>query len=274
MPDANDPRPLNRYQRIIEYIFQQRYHPGLREVPFDREELAAAAQALGIESPKNLGDLLYTFRYRSEMPESIRSTAPEGEEWTIRPAGRARYALMLGRAAIIVPTALLAETKIPDATPGLVASYALSDEQALLAKLRYNRLVDIFTGITCYSLQNHLRTTVSGVGQVETDELYVGVDRSGTQYIVPVQAKGHRDRIGIIQIEQDTAMCAEKFPMLVCRPIATQFMAGDLIALFEFVSRNGELRIVAEKHYRLVPPESISADDLREYQAFSKPADT
>lgn len=265
--------PPNRYQRIIAYIFQQRYRSGLREVPFDREELTTAAQALGIEPPKNLGDLLYTFRYRGEMPDSVRATAPEGEEWTIRPAGRGRYAFILARIAIIAPNVLLADTKIPDATPGLVASYALSDEQALLAKLRYNRLVDIFMGITCYSLQNHLRTTVASIGQVETDELYVGVDRSGTQHIIPVQAKGHRDRIGIIQIEQDIAMCAEKFPMLVCRPIAAQFMARALIALFEFISQNGELRILAEKHYRLVPPESISADDLREYQAFSKPSD-
>ena len=45
--------------------------------------------------------------------------------------------------------------KIPDATPGIVQKYALADEQALLAKLRYNRLLDIFTGVTCYSLQNH-----------------------------------------------------------------------------------------------------------------------
>jgi hypothetical protein len=45
--------------------------------------------------------------------------------------------------------------------------------------MRYNRLLDIFTGVACYSLQNHLRTTVPDVGQVETDELYVGVDKNG-----------------------------------------------------------------------------------------------
>jgi hypothetical protein len=34
---------------------------------------------------------------------------------------------------IIVPAPMLAETKVPDATPGLIALYALNDEQALLA---------------------------------------------------------------------------------------------------------------------------------------------
>ncbi len=61
---------------------------------------------------------------------------------------------------------------------------SFTDEQALLATVRYNRLTDIFTGVTCYSLQNHLRTTVRGVGQVETDELYVGVDRLGKHYAI------------------------------------------------------------------------------------------
>jgi hypothetical protein len=54
----------------------------------------------------------------------------------------------------------MASTKVPDSTPGVVAKYALSAEQALLAKVRYNRLVDIFTGVACSSLQNHLRTTL------------------------------------------------------------------------------------------------------------------
>ncbi len=65
----------------------------------------------------------------------------------------------------------------------------MNDEQALLAKIRYNRLIDIFTGITCYSLQNHLRTTVPNIGQVEIDEIYIGIDKRGAHYILPAQAK-------------------------------------------------------------------------------------
>src|SRR5439155_21625553 len=120
----------------------------------------------------------------------------------------------------LTPIPSIAETKVPDATAGVVAKYALSDEQALLAKLRYNRLVDIFTGVACYSLQNHLRTTVPDIGQVETDELYIGVDRRGAHYVFPVQAKGGRDKLSVVQIEQDLALCMHKFPYLICRPIS------------------------------------------------------
>lgn len=49
----------------------------------------------------------------------------------------------------------------------------------------------------------------------------------------PVQAKGGKDKLSIVQIEQDHALCAHKFPNL-CRPIAAQFIHQDLIALFDF----------------------------------------
>jgi hypothetical protein len=167
----------------------------------------------------------------------------------------------------IIPSEILSETKIPEATPGIIAKYALSDEQALLAKLRYNRLIDIFTGVTCYSLQSHLRTFVPGMGQVETDEIYIGIDRRGAHYVFPVQAKGGtNDQIGIVQIEQDLALCKAKFPALICRPIAAQFMADDLIALFLFEETDKGLTLDYEKHYRLVPPDKMTAKDLEKYR--------
>ncbi len=142
----------------------------------------------------------------------------------------------------------------------------MNDEQALLAKLRYNRLIDIFTGLTCYSLQNHLRTTLRDGSQIETDEIYIGLDKRGVHYILPIQAKGGKDRIGIVQIEQDFAMCASKFPRLICRSIAAQLLDENLIALFEFEQTSKGVKVLSEKHYRLVGPEDLSPKELESYQ--------
>jgi hypothetical protein len=256
----------NRYERIIEAIFQQYYKPGAREVRFERDDIVRAARRLKLPLPKNLGDVLYSFRYRTALPESITRLAPKGSAWIIRAAGPAQYAFVLAPSLAVAPSAALAETKIPEATPGLIQRYALSDEQALLAKLRYNRLVDIFTGLTCYSLQNHLRTTAPGIGQAELDEVYLGLDKRGVHYVLPVQAKGGSDRIGIVQIEQDFAVCAAKFPALICRSIAAQFMDADLIAVFELAQTEQGIRVLAEKHYRLVQPDGLSAEELQSYQ--------
>ncbi len=257
----------SRYERIIEKVFFRHYEQDRTEVPFTREEIVEAAAELEIVLPKNVGDLLYSYRYRSRLPESIERCASAGYSWIIRPHGAAKYLFALTKTARILPNEMLNETKIPEATPGIIAKYALSDEQALLAKLRYNRLIDIFTGVACYSLQSHLRTFVPDMGQVETDEIYIGVNRSGAHYVFPIQAKGGpNDQIGIVQIEQDIALCKAKFPLLICRPIAAQFMSDNVIALFLFQETDKGPGLDCEKHYRLVPPVQMTEKDLEDYR--------
>lgn len=256
----------NRYIALIERIFEAHFKPGASEIQFERSEIETVAARLKVKLPKNLGDLIYSFRYRMELPESIRARAPAGKSWIIRPAGPSRYAFAATGLASILPSQILAETKVPDATPGVIGMYALTDEQALLAKLRYNRLVDIFLGVTCYSLQSHLRTTVPKMGQVETDELYVGLDRRGAHYVIPIQAKGGNDKLSIVQIEQDFGLCADKFQSLICRPVGAQFMDDNLIALFAFEKTNENVSVSNEKHYRLVPPKEMTAADLEAYR--------
>lgn len=261
--------PENRYLQIIKKIFTSHHKPGIEEFTFERNELIEVAKQLGVELPKNLGDVIYSFRYRVPLPDSIIKMAPRGKVWIIQPAGPGKYRFLASAFSIIKPSENLVETKIPDATPGIIAMYALDDEQALLAKLRYNRLIDIFSGVSCYPLQSHLRTSVKGLGQVETDEVYIGVDKRGAHFVFPVQAKGHKDKINIVQIEQDYGMCQEKFSGLICRPIAAQFMKKDLIALFEFEKQSSGVAVSSERHYRLVEPDEIHTADLESYKTRS-----
>ncbi len=258
-----------QYARIIAYIFKAHYRRGRTELDFEREEIVQAAISLGLERPKNVGDVVYSFRFRQPFPEEIRSTAPANKEWVLRKVGNSRYRFVLAVHWTLSPNTSLSVIKVPDATPGVISRYALGDEQALLSKLRYNRLVDLFTGLTCYSLQNHLRTSLAEIGQVETDELYVGLDRRGCHYILPIQVKGGRDRLGAVQIEQDIALCAEKFPALICRPLAAQFMEDAIIALFEFEDTEQGVRVREERHYQLVPQEQLTAEELSRYRQSS-----
>lgn len=257
----------NRYSALIERIFFDHYKPGVKELSFEREEIEQAATSLGIVLPKNLGDILYSVRYRVPLPKKIIATQSDDKEWLIEGSGKGRYRFRLVRINRIVPNSELVTTKIPDATPQIISTYALSDEQALLARVRYNRLLDIFLGIATYSLQNHLRTTVTNVGQIEIDEIYVGVDRHGRQYVLPVQAKGNSDQLSVVQTKQDMLCCAEKFPGLVCRAISTQFMADNLIAIFELTIEDDQIKVVDERHYKLVPAKEISPEELSGYTA-------
>lgn len=260
-----------QYVPIILQIFDKYWVEGIREFEFHRDELVDAARFIGVERPDNLGDLIYAFKFRRDLPDEILQRAPGGKTWMIEGAGRSRYRFRLVDAGgtTFKPRTDIAATKIPDSTPEIIAAYALGDEQALLAKVRYNRLIDIFLGLTTYSLQNHLRTQVTGMGQIEIDEIYVGLNRNGAHFAIPVQAKGGTDKLSPVQTAQDIACCKAKFPDLICRPVSAQFMGGDVIALFELTIEGDKVLIIEEKHYKLVPSQEIDSDTKRAYASRS-----
>jgi len=70
----------NRYVEIISEVFRKHYRKGATKVPFEREEIAAIAEAKSIKLPKNHGDAIYSFKYRVRMPEATQKTAPAGYE--------------------------------------------------------------------------------------------------------------------------------------------------------------------------------------------------
>ena len=256
----------NRYSQLIGSIFMDHWQNSTDSFVFERDEMEKKAELLGIKLPKNIGDVPYSFRYRNDLPAEILATQPEGREWIIEGAGRAKYRFRLVKANRIVPREDLVTISIPDATPELIRAYALDDEQALLAIVPYNRLIDTFLGLTTYSLQNHLRTTVKGIGQIEIDELYVGLDKRGCHYVIPVQAKGGKDQIGIVQTTQDIRFVEDRFPGMRCRAISAQFMSGETIALFELALQDDEVKVVEERHYKLVPARGLDRDAIRNYR--------
>lgn len=262
------PQP-NRYLLLIETLFHRYWSDGVTSFEFERAELETIAAEVGMKLPKNLGDVMYAIRYRISLPDSILRTQPDGQEWIIEGAGRARYRFRLVKKTRILPRADLARISIPDATPELIRAYALDDEQALLAIVRYNRLIDTFLGLTTYSLQNHLRTTVKGIGQIEIDELYVGLDKRGCHYIIPVQAKGGNDQIGVVQTTQDIRFVEQRFPGMQCRAISAQFMEGGIVALFELTLQDDEIKVAEERHYKLVPATDLDPGEIRAYRDYT-----
>ena len=262
---AKSPRG-NIYQEIIGRIFSERYSDGVTEFEFERADIERAATDMEVSLPKNLGDVIYALRYRKSFPEAIVATQPSGMEWIIEGAGRARYKFVLVPLNRILPREELVTIGVPDGTPEMIRAYALDDEQALLAIVRYNRLIDIFLGLTTYSLQNHLRTTVRGIGQIEIDELYVGIDKYGCHYAIPVQAKGGTDQISVVQTKQDLAWCAQQYPGMRARAVSAQFIGTEKIALFELTVEENTVKVVEERHFKLVPAAELDQAAIRSYR--------
>ena len=156
---------------------------------------------------------LYSFRYRNELPAKVLAKQPTGLVWVIFPAKirPSAYRFAAVPFATVNPTPGLTVTKIPDATPGLIDLYAKGDEQALLAKLRYNRLLDIYSGVTTYSLQSHLRTRSPNRKwrRMRSTWAWTGY---GAHYVFPSRRRAARTSFASSRSGRTSRCARSKFP--------------------------------------------------------------
>jgi hypothetical protein len=264
-------KPQAGWKSALEELFHKHYKKGSTRVEFSAEELNTVAHRHKV---RNQYDIVYNSRIRAKaVPLSVQEKCPKGYKWIIETQKKGDYAFVTISESELVGfdhNPQMIEIKVLDATPEIIAKYAKNDEQAALALVRYNRLIDIFTGITAYSLQSHLKTEAKGMAQVEVDELYLGVDSSGRHYAIPVEGKSGSDQINGLQIKQDLALCSRLFPDLIPRPIGVKIIkreekhGANVIAMMEFeLAANGRLGLRTEKHYRLVRKDQLSADEMK-----------
>jgi hypothetical protein len=261
------------YSTVVLALFEKHYKGNGQPFDFAQNEYEAICKEKGLPAIGNKPDLVYQYRFRRRLPAEIEAQEPKGRKWVIELAGKGKYTFALRKLKWIVATEGLVEIKIPDQTPEIIKQYARGDEQALLARVRYNRLIDVFLGITTSSLQNHLRATVKAMNgsQIEIDELYIGINSTGSHFVIPVQAKAGADYIAAVQARQDLLYCAQQFPSAVCRAVSAQFVGDgddkDYIVLFEVALEGAEeVVLIRERRYRLAHRTEITDADLDFYK--------
>lgn len=240
---------ITQYDKIISSLFEKKHsdEENKEELKFTKDEIIETAQSLGI-TLRNPPDVVYTYRCRRSLPDDILSTGG----WILIPKGKGRFAFRkTNRNPFIEIQEGLAQIEILNAVPEIVEKYATNDEQGLLSLMRYNRLIDIFTNITCFHLQSHIRTTIVHEGQVEIDDLYVGIDDEGNEYIIPTEAKSpdKRDKIGWFQVANLVKYANQYFPNLICRPIAVKPYEHNIVCLMEF-DANSDYEKIAIKNIK------------------------
>lgn len=274
----------NKYRKIFAAVFgekAQQLGPGLTQYPFTTKDIAAWKRTLKLEGG-NPYDLKYNAKGRGSLPADVQATAASGFEWRIVPTGKGEYLFKQypeGEGVFELDTSPVV-VKVPDALPAIVERYARDDEQALLARIRYNNLVSVFLGLTTYSLQSHWKTSRTS-GQVEVDEMYVGLDHNGAHYAIPVEAKGRAqsEKLSAEQILANYDAAAANFPNTSIICVAAKVVDDYTFALIKFeVDREAEeVNKTFERHYTIAsnptspqtPRPIITEADLSAYAKLS-----
>ncbi len=255
---SSESQDLSLYDKVLLKVFHQHYNQGAEYLKFSKDELAEACEQYGV-TIKNIPDIIYTYRTRRVLPDDIRKTG----HWAIEPAGRGFYAfrLLQNSPHFNIPFYDYAPIDIHNAIPELVEKLLRYDEQSLLTRVLYNRLIDIFTGLTCFHIQNHYRSFVEGMGEVELDALYVGIDKTGKLYILPIEAKSQaeNDMIGRIQISQMAKLVRQDFADLDRRILAIKYLKDGTIVIIEFDDQvePDDFKIVSVSRFRLIRQEQL-----------------
>jgi hypothetical protein len=250
---------LSQYDRVILEVFQRHYQEGLDRLSFRKDELAEACSKHNI-TVRNMPDVIYTYRARRPLPDQILATG----HWCIEAAGKGAFVFRRLRnpPRFDIPFKDYAPVEILEAIPEVVGQLLRQDEQSLLTSVLYNRLVDVFTGLTCFHIQNHYRGFVTDVGQVEIDALYVGVNKTGTLFIIPVEAKsaGESEMIGRIQVSHMARLVRQDFPQFPRRLLAIKQLDDGTTAVLEFDDHvdPDDFGIVSVTRFRLVRRGSVA----------------
>lgn len=255
-----------RYKAIVEQVFLANLRQGARDVDFCEAEIKQAAKKLGIRVRGGPRAMVSSFRDPDTLPQSVRERAPRGHIWLIRSAGQSRYRFVATRKFMIPPREMLAVTHLVSCSPDLVTKFALDEKQVLLSILRYDRLIDVFAGMSCYCLQGSSVAISGSVEQPNADAIYIGVDRSGAPRVFPVHASGRGQRLSVTQIERSVVLCSRLFPSLACAAIGAQLMPDGLIALRWFQTTENGLGLIEERHYRLMSPNTVTSECLSTYR--------
>jgi hypothetical protein len=257
MKKKSDEQLKRGRDEVLRTLFRKLYKEGAAEISYTMENVLEAIKEVQNGLPEYVERNPYDVRYqytsgRSDWPADLAALGP----WMIEGRGKGKYALVKLKAAssLDVPKNLVA-IAVPDATPEIVLEYAGADEQGVLAKIRYNRLLDIFLQITCYHLQNHWRTSIKGRGQCEIDDLYVAINTMGKQFVIPIEAKCASETISKTQIVQNIAFARARYAKLIMRPVGVQELADGSLILMEFnpASHPDEVGIKDMRRYKLVP---------------------
>jgi hypothetical protein len=211
------------------------------EIPFSKEDLVKHGdelRRLGITprgaAVKNVPDIIYTYRARSDLPAEILAHG----DYAIVGRGKGRYAFYkIQRPNRVSPPAQRMTVPVPDVIPKWARSFMTDDEQGMLTAIASNGLVARHLRLKrAFRLQSHLRCSVADYGQVEIDELYVGEDDAAKHVVVAVEAKDRsaHDLLNIAQLYGCAQALLERYPDHQLKLLGVKPVGDSAVVMCEF----------------------------------------
>ena len=164
---------MAKYDDIINGIFFDRYEAGAASVRFERKDLAAKAHQLKIAVPKNLGDIIYSYKYRKcytnlteETALQVAERVPFEAKWRLLAQVEVRCYILISNVSGAVKVAPLQILQFP-----VILPHKFQDAE------KFNLQFSDFSEITETADKLRWLRYQKGLRQRDVAD-YAGIDRS------------------------------------------------------------------------------------------------
>jgi len=130
--------------------------------------------------------------------------------------------------------------------------------------VRYNSLIDIFLGLTAFSLHSKVVASIQSE-LIEIEELYIGLDQRDCRYAIPVQTAGQDERISGSRAAEHIEFVEKKFRGMRTIAVGAKLIDERTVALFELRLEDDKIKVVKEKHYALMPPNPLRREKISDH---------
>lgn len=243
---------LSRSEQMLSLIFLTRISSGVPAVPFTLDDLAMAAQKLGAKRPKNLPDVIYAVQQKDTLPDLITQTAPTGSEWQIEALGQGTYCLKLAPVFRVIADANIEPNVVRDKSCALACDFDLTEKGKLEVQLRINGLLDDYFGARLTLLCQPPRGMIKNAGQGEIDAIYTGTSPTGRPMVVPILLEPSSKPVPVKKPARMVHHIQQHYPNYPNYPFVVQRLEDGTIALIELAPDEEGIRVLREKHYRLI----------------------
>ena len=155
----------------------------------------------------------------------------------------------------------MAPVGILDNTPTVVGQLARDERELLLARLRFNRLLDNFLGISTFPVHLLFDSPFYDSIGPEVEELHFGIAPFGDKCMVIVLSERWNGSPAISKLRASSEVPFKYSHNMRVHFILAHQTGGNCLALIELDLSSQRSKVKAEKHYEFIKPDELNAHD-------------
>ena len=184
---------------FVDYLMKNNFINSLTPISFERTDiLEICAKEFG-KAPKNLGDIIYSLRYRLDYLSTYDYLLEKDYTWTLLSTGIGKYELSPLKKLRIPSLESEDIIYIKDNTPKHIHELRPLNDQSLLMKIIQNDILNEFLQDDLVFLQAHHKVNLQNWGQAEIDGILAS---NYSPHLYLVEVKGYTEVIAWPQMIQ------------------------------------------------------------------------